>query len=442
MTPAGSRPDRWRHRAAPRTARGRAATRGGPTRDDRRAGPALRGAMATGLATAVPMAVIGFVVFGGPGALVGLAAAATATQLRADPGRALALAAFTLFAAAATATALEVGPVSIRYARDRELAASLAAVGGVALGCALLSCAVRERASAPPAGRAGPATAPPAGPSQAAGSTGRLGPAGLSGLAVVAGMVALGSAAMSWITAADVVPGACAEIVDNVADGTGYAAGDGARAYPSAACSPAGPFVAAFWPLGARFGLAVAAAGTGAAAVVLARRLGGRRSVGATVALTLGLAPWWAQDLPSALAALGLTTAVVLARPPDLDPRRAAAAGAAAALAALARPEVLVVIPLVVATAAARQRAHGALLAATALASVLPWALWAHANVGRWWPGGAGGISLWWSVPVLAALGATAVPRRVSARRAPLASPGSERAGPEPRPGAKPARER
>jgi len=422
---------RWRHR--PR-ARGRGP---GPRRASDAPSPTT-GTASAGVPTAVAMSaamvLTGFVVFGVPGAMVSLAAAATTTQRSDDPGRALAAAALVLFALAAAYTVVKAGPVSIRYAEDRSLAGALAAAGAIALGCALVSAMVRERAPARSRGARAPAAAPAPAP-----GTAHRRPALVTIAAFIAGPLAV--AAVVGLGANEPVPAACRDLVDNVADGTGYALGSGRGARPSAACAPAGPFVAAFWPLGAGFALALTAAGTVSVVVALARRGGDWRAGAGGTALVVALAPWWAQDLPSALAAFGLSVAVVMARPRALDARRAAMAGGAVALAALSRPEALVTLPLLALWGLARGgRRSGAgagragVLLGTAALGVLPWAIWARDNVGSWWPGGVGGATLRWAVPAAVALGATATSRWVNqGRRASPGPPGSVRAALEPR---------
>lgn len=331
-------------------------------------------------ARAVPLVVVGFLL----GGLLGAAAAAlgVASTFR-RPAGLVAGGAAAMLVVAALATVLEV-PVddeALRssYALDRPVAAAAGLIAALFALVAVVTLAVRERASAP-----APVDGPSAGPTRDE-QLARARP-----LLPILGVVIATGVALALLAPAP--PAETRQVAESVRLGLGWGIdGDGAVAVDGtepplavivAAVAPGGP---ALWT-----GAAGAAAAGLVAAMVLRRRGPRAALVGAAivgVGLVLGRA-----DLAAALAAAALAAAVSLGDPDGRTPGRAVGAGVAFGAAVLCLPVLGLALPVLVALLAidpvsrdvtAGQAALGGL---GALVVIYPWQRWVVERFATWLP--------------------------------------------------------
>ena len=167
------------------------------------------------------------------------------------------------------------------------------------------------------------------------------------------------------------------DLVLNVNTGIGYARTGDLDVHTTGLHAPAAPLMAALGPGGVELQRSVALGIMVMVLVFFGFRLGGLRLAGA-VALVAPFVPLvWTQQLPTALASLGIAVAMVLVVYPDhrLRGGQVVAAGASIALAVLAVPWALVAGVAV----RPRQGARYLLLYGAVIAVlVAPWALWVN----------------------------------------------------------------
>ncbi len=375
---------------------------------------------------AVPLVVAGWLL----GGWVGLAAAAVGVgSTFRRPVTLVAAAAPVALVVAALATVIEV-PVDAdalrsSFADDRPTAATAGLVAALFALTAVVTLAVRDRAPAP--------VAPP--PSAPAALDRSTVVARVRAIAPLAGIVLAAVVALALL--APDVPGATAEVADNVRLGRGWGTTDDAGVVAVDGTEPPlAVVVAAVAPGGARAWTALAGAGAAlAAALFVARRTAapdpagdspgdpmggsvgwasGRAVLLAAAAVALGLVVVRA-DLAAALAAAlvggallagdpgsrpsaDLAEAEAADAPPAGEPldgrtaRSAALAGAAYGAAVLACPVLGLALPLVVAALAVdlRTRAvtasHGLAGLLGAVVVVAPWQRWLVDRFDTWSP--------------------------------------------------------
>jgi hypothetical protein len=318
-------------------------------------------------------------------------AAVMVIVLRADrssPGGATALAALgaaVLLALAGVFTVLGGLPLASEltpaFASDRGLAAAAALAAAV---CALFSVVALARAER----EARPAPAVP------------MDWQSLTAIgAVVAGGVALGALALGVrvASAPEALRPDFAELVTNLRLGNGYARGVAPALDATALHPPLAPFVAAIFPGIVDHVHVVVSALVVLVTAGLGGRLGGiRGAIGAGLMAAL-LPSMWGQQLPEALAALGVASALLFAWPEKASVPSAALAGACLGLAALARPEAIVAAPIVVVWMALRTRWNASPVIACAVAAVAlmgPWLLWTQDQFGVLQPSTSLGATL------------------------------------------------
>jgi hypothetical protein len=191
------------------------------------------------------------------------------------------------------------------------------------------------------------------------------------------------------------------ELVENLRLGNGYARGSGASLEATGLHPPLAPLLAAVLPGLERAALVAVSMATVVTTAALGWRLGGRRGAIAAGASAALLPSLWGLQLPEALAALAVSTAVVLAWPGRPSGVSAALAGLCLGAGALARPEVVLVVPVLVAWLGLASRGGGrwgvaplAALAATAALVLTPWTIWMHEQFGTWLPSTSLGATL------------------------------------------------
>lgn len=142
---------------------------------------------------------------------------------------------------------------------------------------------------------------------------------------------------------------------------------------------------------------------TAAAAMTTGFRLGGRRMALIAGLVAAALPSVWGQGLAGALAALAVTTALLLSWPDRITVARAVAAGAALAVACLSRPESLLIVPVVAVwpllwrspdVSRPTAFASSAAILMVTLAAVAPWALHVRPATAPLWPVTTSGPSL------------------------------------------------
>jgi hypothetical protein len=356
--------------------------------------------------------VAGWLVNGSDGAMVAPAVIVAAWTWRSAGSRPIALVAAALLAAAAVATVVEVTPsrqrIIVGFARQRPVAAAMAAMAGTLWVVAVLVAGYVERAHRPAAVR--PLAEWPAGLTRlwerrvdgwsavrddAQGRAREL--VGARSAWFRAGVwAALGTvaAAIRLAVGPSSVPADVAAIVANLRYGTTY----GSRPFwdgPTADVAPLTPVLLAFGPFGTRLLLVLAGVVTAGIAARLAGRQVGRSGARWTFAVAAVFPPLWDQPLPMVLGGLCVVGAVGLADPDRLDGRRAALAGVAAAMASLAAPDAVVALPVLAFWVlrrgdVTRRKAVAALTASWALV-LIPW--WAHVGRAGPVPGPAPGWS-------------------------------------------------
>ncbi len=300
-------------------------------------------------------------------ALLGVAATAR------EGGYQAARAAFLLLVLAAVATVVEVVPthsaIGLDFSARRPVAARAAEAAGVLALVALVGFAYTERPRFS-------AVALPA-PERGALPTRLRSLSATLPYAVVA-LVAVAVRTQALPTA--LPPGYGPEV-------TALQAGGG---FTTALRPPLATVIAAFAPGTARAALLVVSALTVVAVMRLAGRLAGGRAALLAGLVAAVLPSLWGQQLPEAVGALAVTTALVVLWPPALDVRRAALSGLALAAAALARPEALLVVPVALAwiLVSRGRRALPQLAVAGAVGALAfaPWQLWVQRSFDSWLP--------------------------------------------------------
>lgn len=316
---------------------------------------------------------VGFVI-GGLFGLVVMASAVLADRRRPGQGPALAaLAATVLLGLAGVSSVVggtpDASELSPAFAADRELAAAAALAAGVCAVFAVVGAGLSERA------RRDPVSA-------------RIDRRSLTADAVAAAG-ALVLAALALLVRMALAPEPLRpdflELVANLRLGNGYVRGVAPALDATAMHPPLAPVVAAIFPGIVKQVHVVVSVLVVLVTAGVGRRLGGiRGAVGAGVTATF-LPSLWGQQLPEALAALGVVTAVLSVWPDRPAVTRAALGGSCLAMAALARPEAIVAVPVVVAWMAIRTRWNTPSViacACTAIVLVGPWLLWTQDRFG------------------------------------------------------------
>lgn len=328
----------------------------------------------------VALVVIGLTIGGPVGAV--MAVVALVILRNEGPGATATAAAVLLGAAAVATAAVDFSALTGSYAMDREVAGL---AGQWAAVCGVVAVAALARAERP----AVPAPVVSMGRSSSRWTVMPAVPAVVIGTLAVLVRVAVAPVALR----PDLL-----EITANLRAGLGYTRGGFGSLTATALHPPLAPVLAAIWPGPLRTALLVVSALTAVAVTRLARRVGGGRAALAAGLLAVGLPSLWGQQLPEALAALAVTTGLLLAWPADLTPGRAAGAGAALGLAALARPEALVVLPLALVWIRLVREGVGSRLlvvvAAAGLVVLLPWELRMQRTFDTWLPSTALGATL------------------------------------------------
>lgn len=320
---------------------------------------------------------------GGP---VGLVMGVVAVMIVRSEGETAAAHAAALLLGAAAAGTILVGArdIDTRYALDRGVAALAAQWAGVCLIAATGAMALRERSTQPWRGvPAGPAAPPP------------KPPFGTRAIPVAVAALVL---AVRWLGAPTPLRPDLALLVANLRVGRGYTLAATGPITPTAIHPPLAPILAAAWPGPLRVVLVLVSGLTVIAVWRLARRM--TTTTGALLAglLAAGLPSLWGQQLPEALAALGVAAGIALAWPAALDQRRAAAAGACLGSAVLARPETIVVLPVVLLwgwfVRGRPGRVQLGVLALVAASVLAPWELRMHRQFDTWLPSTSLGATL------------------------------------------------
>lgn len=351
---------------------------------------------------------VGWLVNGSDGAIVAPAVIVAAWTWRSTGSRPIALVAAALLATAAVATVVEVTPSSERimvgFARQRPVAAAMAAMAGTLWVVAIIVAGYVERAHRPAGVRPlveWPSRLTRLWERRAGGWSGlrdelqRRGreiavarqTSFRAGVWVASAMVA---AAVRLAAGPSSVPADVAAVVANLRYGTTY----GSRPFwdgPTAEVAPLTPVLLAFGPFGTRLLLLLAGVVTAGVAAHLAGRQVGRAGARWTFAAAAVFPSLWDQPLPMVLGGLCTLGAVALVDPDRLDGRRAALAGMAAALASLAAPDAVVALPVLAFWVLRRgdvnrRKAVAAMTASWALV-VIPW--WAHVGRAGSFPGPA-----------------------------------------------------
>ena len=323
------------------------------------------------------------------GGLLGVAVAvAGLVALELEPPGVVARAAVAALVAAGLATVLEERPsdqVGISFATDRPIAAGLAEAAAILAFIAIGVAARSERAQWP----------------RRAVST-RWSDLGITRdrLATLMALIVVGGLAWAVRMAAAPagMPPGYSTVVDSLRGGEGFA---------SALHPPLAPVLAAFAPVSPRMLTMLVTSATVAVVVVLGWRLGGRATAVVAGGLAAVLPSIWGQQMPEALAALGVIAGLAWAWPSRLTKGRAVLAGLSVAAATLARPEALLAVPVVVAwifvdrppsernRAGTRRRAPlAALLVAGFLISYAPWGRWIDSEHGTRLPSTNLGVTL------------------------------------------------
>jgi hypothetical protein len=321
--------------------------------------------------------VLGFLL----GGLVGLAVATAAlVAVEVEPDHVVARGAAASLALAAIATVLETWPADdfdLRFSTERPIAGGLAKASAILLVTAVAVRARLERAPEPMIG-------PRLGDRRAQASVVRTHAASAVGVAAFAA----GAVTIRVMASPAALPAGYARAV------AGLRAG---HWVPTALHPPLATIVAALGPLSPRWSTILATLLTAGVVTTVGWRLGGRR-VGVLCGVLAAVLPSvWGQQLPEALAALGVAGGIAWAWPERVSMRRAVLAGLALGAAALARPEALLAIPVVAAwlvlapgdrRVAARWGNQGvaAVVVVAALAAYGPWAVWMHHHFDTWLP--------------------------------------------------------
>ena len=316
---------------------------------------------------------IGYLVGGLFGAVVAMAAI---VALETEPPGTVAWTAAATLVAAAAATVLQRWPndhVDSSFATDRSLAAALGQAAAILAFIAVVWAARAERSAPRPHER----VRRPALPITRV----HVGTAALVG---TVGLVA-------WVVRVVFAPAAMPPGYSGSVEA--LQAGDG---FITAARPPLAAVVAALAPVAPDLLIVAVTGATVAVVAVLAGRVGGRRTAVVAGLLAAVLPSVWGQQLPEALAALGVAGALSWAWPDRLSPGRAVLAGLAMAAATLARPEAALLVPVVLlwlfAARPTERRGHwrGEALAAVVLAAFVvgyaPWATWVASEHGTFLP--------------------------------------------------------
>ena len=282
--------------------------------------------------------VTGLLLGGWPGFVIGVATAVALEVLGPAAPRRLAVAAAALLTGAAVMTLIEGGTavtdLNLRFPRERPVANTLALAATILL-VAILSAAVSsERAMSPSLPRE----------SRTELSSPRWRPSGGRPWLTVGILAVL----IRVVCVPDRLPPGYLSLADNLALGRGYLLGLGGDARATGILTPLTPLIIAFAPVGPRAALIAVSTSTVVMTGLLATRLFNRR-VGVTAAVLAAMLPsLWGQQLPEALAALAVVVALLLADPYQTRPWRLMLAGSAIGVGMLARPEVVLVVPLVI----------------------------------------------------------------------------------------------
>ncbi len=320
----------------------------------------------------------GLLLGGWPGFVIGVATAAVLEVLGPDAPRRLAVAAAALLAGAAVMTLLEGGTaitdLNLRFPRERPVANTLALAATILVVAILFADVSSERAMSPSPPREHPTAL----------RSPRWRPPGVRPWFTVGILAVLVRVAC----VPDRLPPGYVSLADNLALGRGYLLGLGSDARPTGILTPLTPLIIAFAPGGPRMVLIAVSTSTVVMTGLLATRLFDRR-IGVTAAVVAAMLPsLWGQQLPEALAALAVVVALLLADPYRTSPWRLILAGSAIGVGMLARPEVVLVVPLVICwwMAARDHPPWRYLLAASAILVLVlqPWVGYLHGTFDRW----------------------------------------------------------
>lgn len=305
-----------------------------------------------------------------------------------ETSRAASLAALVLLAVAGIATlaegSLDADDLSLRFARDREIATTAAAAAGGLLGIAVLTGAVVER-SALRAKR----WVPPRRHRRA-----HDGPdARVLGVSLVLG-------ALVRLVAA---PGAFGPdgtiVLRNLADGIAFDTGLADRVL----VPPLAPLLATILPVGEGVLLLGVGLGIIAAAVRMGRRLAGDRGALAAGLVAACLPALFGQRLPEALATLLVTLAVLMAWPALLTTRRSLLAGGLLGLAVLAEPTTLLAVAVLVVWVATSEQddraSYSLFLVVPVILLAAPLLQWTLAELGTAFPRSPADGAAWSGAP-------------------------------------------
>lgn len=310
------------------------------------------------------------VVFGAlVGGVVGAVLALTSVFCVRDERRwvraVVAASAVALMAIAAVASVFEgERQITASYATDRGLAASSARLAAVQVAVmiaqgVLTGRRARPKAAAATRGMSDNATAAP------------------ETMALATGLVLLVGAAVRATVEPTALGPLAREVADNVDRGAGFGRGVGSAVGQTALLTPAAAMLGALAPFGAHAALVMCGVSATIGVALLGRRWGGPTTGLVAAVLTAVLPSWWGQQLPEALATVGVTFALVLLSERTPGVREAVGAGLLVALGALSRPEVLLVMPLLVVWLLSEQRRRqAATVGIVCLALVMPWQLW------------------------------------------------------------------
>ncbi|MEY2568963.1 MAG: hypothetical protein QOE35_3492 [Actinomycetota bacterium] len=331
------------------------------------------------------LVLVAFVIGGLFGASV-MVAAAVADRRTADSGPTVAgLTAVVLLALAGVFSVLGGTPkaseLTPAFASDRGLAAAAALGAGMSALYALVGFALAERERHQPLVS-----------SIDRRSLSRVVVAGVGGISLLSLAIAVRAALAPAPLRVDF-----AQLVINLRLGDGYTRGVAPALDATALHPPLAPLVAAILPGVVSNVHVLVSALVVLATAGLGARLGGvRGAVGAGLVAAV-LPSMWGQQLPEALAALGVTCGVLFAWPDRISAPSAALSGACLALGALSRPEAGLALPVVVVWIAMRSKWNAAPVVACALAAAAlmgPWMFWTHDRFGTLLPSTSLGATL------------------------------------------------
>jgi hypothetical protein len=318
---------------------------------------------------------VGYYMIGTPAGVLTVLAIGLYLVVPESTGPAAAFAALALLLVAMLATIIEhsLGPqfIGLKFADNRPTASTAAASAGALAAVSVVIGAFTERRENPPDLTAS---------GQHGNWRGRLRSV-IDRYAPIATALVL-AAGVRIVLAPEALSNHYATVVDNMFAGESASSGLGGTLI-----APLGPVLVLAVPIGAEYLLLVAGLGTVAVAVRIGLRLGGRRASWMAGLAAAVLPSLWGQQLPAALATLGIGLGfLLLCDAPTAVTKRSAGAGLMVGLAVVAEPTAALAIPVfaawIVATSQRpRLRELGPFLA-TSLVCVIVAGRWVFADAG------------------------------------------------------------